>query len=90
MSAAEEEPAGAALARRGWGLLVGERPRRVSAALGFLAIDFEILGLCRHWGDWVLWEKDEHGGSRGSVRQDLLLLRLIYRADLVREKNIVS
>jgi hypothetical protein len=39
------------LARRGWDLLVGERPRRVSAALGLLAIDFEILGLCRHWSE---------------------------------------
>jgi hypothetical protein len=46
---AAEEASGTALARRGRGLLVGERPLRVSGALGFLAIDFEMLGLCRHW-----------------------------------------
>lgn len=71
MSAAEEGAAGAALARRGWDLLVGERPRRVSAALGLLAIDFEILGLCRHWsemGDGVVG-KDGHGGSPVTTQQ---------------------
>jgi len=64
MSEAEEEAAGA-LARRGWGRLVGERPRRVSAALGFLAIDFENLGLCRHWGDGLSgWEGSLTTASR--------------------------
>lgn len=65
---AVEEASGTALARRGPGLLVGERPLRVSGALGFLAIDFEMLGLCRHWSGGFLWENmGKRKKTRGRV-----------------------